>query len=83
MVEAGALLDLTLRCPPLGGTHLGLHEEDSFYPGLWSPLACGLLEFSHMVSLCHPSRIQDLAEWWWSRPCEVRGCLPTSLHLAT
>ncbi|KAF3828244.1 hypothetical protein GH733_004941 [Mirounga leonina] len=26
-----------------GGTHLGLHEEDSFHPGLWPSLACGLL----------------------------------------
>lgn len=50
-VKAGGLLgpDTFLSSP--GGTYLGLHEEDSFHPGLWPSLACGLLELSHMVSL--------------------------------
>ena len=42
---------LTFSCPPLGGTHLGLHEEGGFHPGLRPSLADGPLELRHRVSL--------------------------------
>lgn len=60
---------LTLSCP-LGGTHLGLHEEDGFHPGLWPTLVCSPLELSHMVSLAWPSLYPAPEVVWWRCVCQ-------------
>ncbi|KAK2494063.1 hypothetical protein MC885_020608 [Smutsia gigantea] len=47
-VKAGGLLGPVTTLSALGGTHLGLHEEDGFPAGPRLVLPCGLLELSHM-----------------------------------